>query len=36
MAFVVMSDAVNLWLDGNCTGDLARAIDEGFELLREL
>jgi AcrR family transcriptional regulator len=36
LAFLVMSDAVNLWLDGNCTGDLARVFDEGFDLLEQL
>jgi AcrR family transcriptional regulator len=36
VAFLVLSDAVNTWVDAGCTGDLARAIDEGFDLLQGL
>jgi AcrR family transcriptional regulator len=35
MAFAVLSNAVNLWLDENCMGDLVTAIDEGFDLLKD-
>jgi AcrR family transcriptional regulator len=36
LAFAVLSNAVNLWMDEGGEGDLAIAIDEGFELLSEL
>ena len=36
MAFAVLSNAVNLWVDASCAGDLAAAIDEGFDLLADV
>jgi AcrR family transcriptional regulator len=36
VAFAVLSNGVNLWMDRDCLGDLGAAIDEGFELLNEL
>jgi AcrR family transcriptional regulator len=33
VAFVVLSNAVNLWMDNDCVGDLGAHIDEGLELL---
>lgn len=36
MAFAVLSNAVNLWMDNDCAVDLATVVDEGFDLLREL
>jgi AcrR family transcriptional regulator len=36
VAFAVLSNAVNLWMDAGGVGDLATGIDEGFDLLRAL
>jgi AcrR family transcriptional regulator len=36
VAFAVLSNAVNLCMDERGVGDLAAAIDEGFDLLRDL
>ena len=36
VAFAVLSNAVNLWMDAGGVGDLTPSIDEGFELLRSL
>lgn len=36
VAFAVLSNAVNHWIDGHVGGDLATVIDEGFDLLHEL
>jgi AcrR family transcriptional regulator len=36
LAFAVLSNAVNLWMDEGGRGDLGTTIDEGFELLNEL
>jgi AcrR family transcriptional regulator len=36
VAFTVMSNAVNLWMDDKCAGDLVQAVDEGFDLLQQL
>jgi AcrR family transcriptional regulator len=36
IAFAVLSNAVNFWIDENGSGDLRTAIDHGFELLSGL
>jgi AcrR family transcriptional regulator len=36
LAFAVLSNAVNLWIDGDGEGDLATSMDEGFDLLTGL
>ena len=36
VAFAVMSNAVNMWTQSQCPGDLTEAIDSGFALLSEL
>lgn len=36
IAFAVLSNGVNLWMDGGCAGDLVAAIDEGFDRVKEL
>ena len=36
VAFAVLSNAVNLWMDAGGVGDLTTGIDEGFDLLRAL
>jgi AcrR family transcriptional regulator len=33
MAFAVLSNAVNLWMEANSEGDLATLVDEGFDVL---
>jgi hypothetical protein len=36
MAFAVLSNAVNLWMDEDGSSDLATAVDDGFDLLHDL
>jgi hypothetical protein len=36
VAFAVLSNAVNLWMDQDDAGDLATIIDDGFDLVEEL
>lgn len=36
VAFAVLSNAVNLWMEAGCDGDLGAAIDQGFDLLAGL